>query len=96
VPAASRMMEAASTSETLVNFYQTTWCYNPEDSHLHTRHENLKSYLQNITISTFLKLRLVLLFTGNECALWRDALPMFQRNFNLKMETINFWEIMAI
>jgi hypothetical protein len=27
------MMEAASTSETLVNFYQTTWCYNPEDSH---------------------------------------------------------------
>jgi hypothetical protein len=37
-------MEAASTSETLVNFYQTTWHYNPEDSHLHTRHrENLKS-----------------------------------------------------
>jgi hypothetical protein len=29
------MMEAASTSETLVNFYQTTWCNNPEDSHLH-------------------------------------------------------------
>jgi hypothetical protein len=28
------MMEAARTSETLVNFYQTTQCYNPEDSHL--------------------------------------------------------------
>jgi hypothetical protein len=28
------MMEAASTSETLVNFYQTTWRYNPKDSHL--------------------------------------------------------------
>jgi hypothetical protein len=28
------MMEAARTSETLVNFYQTTWRYNPEDSHL--------------------------------------------------------------
>jgi hypothetical protein len=28
------MMEAASTSETLVNFYQTARHYNPEDSHL--------------------------------------------------------------
>jgi hypothetical protein len=38
------MMEAASTLETSVN-YQTTWRYNPEDSHLHTRRrENLKSY----------------------------------------------------
>jgi hypothetical protein len=39
------MMEAARTSETLVNFYQTTRRYNPEDSHLCThRRENLKSY----------------------------------------------------
>jgi hypothetical protein len=39
------MMEAARTSETSVNFYQTTQRYNPEDSHLRThRHENLKSY----------------------------------------------------
>jgi hypothetical protein len=30
----------------LVNFYQTTRCYNPEDSNLHThRLENLKSYM---------------------------------------------------
>jgi hypothetical protein len=28
------MMEAARTSEMLVNFYQTTQHYNPEDSHL--------------------------------------------------------------
>jgi hypothetical protein len=28
------MMEAASTSETLVNFCQTTWHNIPEDSHL--------------------------------------------------------------
>jgi hypothetical protein len=42
------VMEAARTSETLVNFYQTTRRYNPEDSHLRThRRENLKSYLQN-------------------------------------------------
>jgi hypothetical protein len=39
------MMEAAGTSETLVNFYQTTRRYNPEDNHLRThRRENLKSY----------------------------------------------------
>jgi hypothetical protein len=42
-----RMMEAARTSETLVNFYQTTRRYNPEDSHLRThRRENLKSYMR--------------------------------------------------
>jgi hypothetical protein len=31
------MMEAARTSETLVNFYKTTRCCNPEDSHLRTQ-----------------------------------------------------------
>jgi pullulanase/glycogen debranching enzyme len=40
-------MEAARTSETLVNFDQTTRSYNPEDSHLRThRCENLKSNLR--------------------------------------------------
>jgi hypothetical protein len=44
--AVALMMEAARTSETLVNFYQTARCYNPEDSNLHThRRESLKSYL---------------------------------------------------
>jgi hypothetical protein len=39
------MMEAARISEMLVNFYQTTRRYNPEDSHLRThRRQNLKSY----------------------------------------------------
>jgi hypothetical protein len=39
------LMEAASTSETSVNFYQTIRRFNPEDGHLHTRcHENFKSY----------------------------------------------------
>jgi hypothetical protein len=37
--------EATRTSETSVNFYQTTREYNPEDSHIRTnRRENLKSY----------------------------------------------------
>jgi hypothetical protein len=40
------LMEAARISETLVNFYQTTRRYSPEDIHLRThRRENLKSYL---------------------------------------------------
>jgi hypothetical protein len=39
------MMEAASTSETSVNFYQTTLRNNPDDSHLHNRRrDNLKSH----------------------------------------------------
>jgi hypothetical protein len=29
------MMEAVRTSEMLVNLYQSTWRYNPEDGHLH-------------------------------------------------------------
>jgi hypothetical protein len=44
-------MEAARTSETSVNVYQTTRRYNPEDSHLRTRRrENLKSYVIIIII----------------------------------------------
>jgi hypothetical protein len=45
------MMEAASTYETSVNFYQTVGRNNPEDSHLHTRRrENLESYTADIEI----------------------------------------------
>jgi hypothetical protein len=41
------MMEAESTSEMPVNFYQTTRCNMQEDSNLHTRRrENLKSFIQ--------------------------------------------------
>jgi hypothetical protein len=36
-------IEAASISETLVNFYHMTWRRNPEDSHIHNRRlEDLK------------------------------------------------------
>jgi hypothetical protein len=43
IRAMRQMMEVASTSETLANFYQTKRRNNPEDSHLHTsRRENLK------------------------------------------------------
>jgi hypothetical protein len=43
------MMEAASTSETSVNFYQTTRRNNPEERRIHTRRrKNLKSHLQDL------------------------------------------------
>jgi hypothetical protein len=43
VVAIALMMEAASASKTSINFYQTTWRNNPQDSHIHThRRENLK------------------------------------------------------
>jgi hypothetical protein len=46
------VMEAGSTSETSVNFYQTTRRNILEDSHLHTRRrESLKSLLQNCSDS---------------------------------------------
>jgi hypothetical protein len=49
------MTEAARTSETLVNFYQTTRRYNPEDSNLRThRRENLKSNFVTDLFSDFL------------------------------------------
>jgi hypothetical protein len=39
------LMEAASTFETSVYFYQTTQCNIPEDNHLHIRRrESLKSH----------------------------------------------------
>jgi hypothetical protein len=45
IRAIALMMEAANTSETSVNFYQTTRHNNPEESHLHTRcRENIKSH----------------------------------------------------
>jgi hypothetical protein len=57
------MMEETSTSETSVNFYQTTRRNNPEGSHLHTRRrENLKS--QQGAITSILSQRSTLL--GNQ------------------------------
>jgi hypothetical protein len=47
--ASSLMIEAVSSSETSVNMHQTTWCYIPEDGHVHAHHcENLKSRLGKI------------------------------------------------
>jgi hypothetical protein len=40
------MLEVLSTSETTVNFYQSTRHNNPEDNHLHTRSRNLANQRQ--------------------------------------------------
>lgn len=40
------IMEAASTSETLVK-YQSVWCCNPQDTRRHTYHcENRRSFME--------------------------------------------------
>jgi hypothetical protein len=45
------IMEAASTSKTSVNFYQTTRRNNPEDNYPHTRRrENLKSHYKSCAL----------------------------------------------
>jgi hypothetical protein len=49
-------MEAASTSETSVNFYQTTWCNNPEDSHL--RFNPVQNFTHLLITSSHLRLGL--------------------------------------
>jgi hypothetical protein len=43
------MMEASSTSKTLVNFYQTAWHNNPEYSHLNFR--ELQKFLNKIFVN---------------------------------------------
>jgi hypothetical protein len=47
------MMEAVSTSETSVDFYEATLCNILEDYHLHTRRrENLNNYLELVRFKT--------------------------------------------
>jgi hypothetical protein len=57
------MIEAASTSETSVNFYQTTRRSNPEDSHLHADFDG-NSYLRS-NVYVFIILR-----TGYQKVVW--------------------------
>jgi hypothetical protein len=46
------MMEAVHTPETIY-CNETTWCYNPENCHLHTHHcGNLKSHIKTYTGTT--------------------------------------------
>jgi hypothetical protein len=74
------MMEEARTSETLVNFYQTTRRYNPEDSDLRThRRENNKSCY----VSVNLKKKM----SGK----WRKKIPyIFRDDFHIILCSCSF------
>jgi hypothetical protein len=48
------MMEAARTSETLVNFYQTTRRYNPEDGNLQS-YETVTSEKEKVSYIGYLQ-----------------------------------------
>jgi hypothetical protein len=63
------MMDAARTSETLVNFYQTARRYYPEDSHLRTHsRENLKSYVEDVVLRKFMIMKQKILSAFNKSA----------------------------
>jgi hypothetical protein len=57
---AMMMMEAASTSGTSANFYQTTRRNNPEDSHLQKHHNGVKLAEYNLQLYAVLSVVLVL------------------------------------
>jgi hypothetical protein len=46
------MMEAVQTSETLINSYQSTRQYNPEDSHLQSLIMIIYEYNRNVQFKT--------------------------------------------
>jgi hypothetical protein len=46
-------MEAVSSAETLVTFYQTTWSHNPEDNNFHSHlSDNLEAFIIRLLIMT--------------------------------------------
>jgi hypothetical protein len=82
------MMEAARTSETLVNFYQTARCYNPEDSNLHThRRENLKSYLDVILFADDLAL-LASTEDDLQCSIYNFHMVASEYNMEISIEKL--------
>jgi hypothetical protein len=72
------MMEAARTSETLVNFYQTIRRYSPEDSHLHAH-----ILLQNLSSCTYTVAKPI--FAWNETA--------YSLQINISLNTAVFWDV---
>jgi hypothetical protein len=71
------MMDSASTSETSINFYQTTRRSNPEDRQLHTRRrQNLKSHLR---IGPFVPMKEEL--TGSQKELHNEELYNLNQSF---------------
>jgi hypothetical protein len=69
----SEMMEAARTSETLVNFYQTTRRYNPEDSIFvltAVRTSNPTEFLDQISDYQLLQRTLVIMMEVTESVDW--------------------------
>jgi hypothetical protein len=72
-PSSVQDRETVNTSETSVNFYQTTLRNNPEHSHLHThRRENLKSHEEHLVGSSMSVCWSVAFFLGGR----QHARPM--------------------
>jgi hypothetical protein len=91
IRAITLMMEAARTSETSINFYQTTRLYNQEDSHLSTRRrENLKSiHLMKFKHTYDLFTKLVTATLESILILFRRVITSQQSTGSLKPKLIS-------
>jgi hypothetical protein len=74
------MMGAASTSETSVNFYQTTRRNNPEDSDLHT----ISFQITNSTKKT----QRVSITNNSQLMLFREVISVFSENHKKPVHTV--------
>jgi hypothetical protein len=78
------MMEAVSSSETLINIYQTTRCNIPEGSHLHTRRrEKLKCH-HDIYILCIFNFKLPWYINNTNIVFWDS----FRNNFCEKIQRL--------
>jgi hypothetical protein len=80
------MMEATRTSETLVNFYQTTQRYNPEDSHLLNKYIAQSKLVSTISLTTA--------FVNENC--WVICEPVCTRELAFKYVAMAFQWIVFI
>jgi hypothetical protein len=85
------MMEAASTSETSVNFYQTTRRNNPEDSHLHSTGMSGQHFPRNGSAMKYQRSWLLPGLNSTPCEYW--AAELINRNVSSRC---CYWLLLSV